>query len=175
MEASSSLREACMSDERGPPLPLPLHLGLPIMKRRRHHYQLSSKGANSLMFQGQKTFNGGLYKVQLLFSTSKIGVGRDVSKDDAGSNSTYLRWKEYQHDIAIDLAVPFHRGSLAGAMMSKGVYRWMYIYLVPLGHIVLNAVTQAMNVAEKSGCTPSAGGQAQQPAVVQHVSSSAVQ
>lgn len=31
----------------------------------------------------------------------------------------------------------------------KGVYRWMYIYLVPLGHIFLNAVTQAMNVTEK--------------------------
>ncbi|KAM1039242.1 hypothetical protein ACFX13_034538 [Malus domestica] len=47
---------------------------------------------------------------------------------------------------------------------------WMY--LIPLGLIVMNAITQAMNMAEEGAGHPA--GQAQQPAAVQRGSSSAV-
>ncbi|TQD94150.1 hypothetical protein C1H46_020198 [Malus baccata] len=47
---------------------------------------------------------------------------------------------------------------------------WMY--LIPLGLIVMNAITQAMNMAEEGAGQPA--GQAQQPAAVQRGSSSAV-
>ncbi|KAL6136347.1 hypothetical protein ACLB2K_061643 [Fragaria x ananassa] len=49
---------------------------------------------------------------------------------------------------------------------------WMY--LIPLGLIVMNAVTQAMNMAEEQVGAPSAAGQAQQPAAIQRGSSSSV-
>lgn len=41
-----------------------------------------------------------------------------VNKDDAGFDSTYVRWREYQHEI--NLKPPFQMGFLAGATMSKG-------------------------------------------------------
>lgn len=44
------------------------------------------------------------------------------------------------------------------------MYQWMY--LIPLGLIVMNAVTQAMNMPEEQAAGQSAG-QTQQPAVVQ--------
>ncbi|XP_062003885.1 uncharacterized protein LOC133721323 [Rosa rugosa] len=49
---------------------------------------------------------------------------------------------------------------------------WMY--LIPLGLIVMNAVTQAMNMAEEQVGAPSAAGQAQQSAAIQRGSSSSV-
>lgn len=51
------------------------------------------------------------------------------------------------------------------------MYQWMY--LIPLGLIVMNAVTQAMNMPEEQAAGQSAG-QTQQPAAVQRGPTSTV-
>ncbi|PQQ09369.1 ER membrane protein complex subunit 10 [Prunus yedoensis var. nudiflora] len=55
----------------------------------------------------------------------------------------------------------------------RSLWAKYWMYLIPLGLIVMNAVTQAMNMAEEPGAGQPAG-QAQQPAAVQRGSSSAV-
>ncbi|VVA13136.1 Hypothetical predicted protein [Prunus dulcis] len=55
----------------------------------------------------------------------------------------------------------------------RSLWAKYWMYLIPLGLIVMNAITQAMNMAEEPGAGQPAG-QAQQPAAVQRGSSSAV-
>ncbi|TQD80477.1 hypothetical protein C1H46_033990 [Malus baccata] len=54
----------------------------------------------------------------------------------------------------------------------KSFWAKYWMYAIPLGLIVMNAITQAMNMAEEGAGQPA--GQAQQPAAVQRGSSSAV-